>query len=393
MLTHWLWLITRKHVPRRQQLQLLEHFSDPEEIYRCTHFPDEIQCKPKILESLLDKDLTEAGRLVRLCADRRMSILTLQDAAYPARLRRIPEPPVVLFCRGILPDMDGQPAIGVVGTRKASSYGMHNAWQMSGEIAVCGAAVVSGGAAGIDTAALQGALDAQGTVVAVLGCGADVVYPKSNKKLFQNIMEKGCILSEYLPGTGPSPWQFPERNRIISGLSDGVLVVEAPEKSGALITARDAMNQGREIFAVPGNIDMHSYAGSNGLLRDGASVAMSGWDVVRNFASQYPNVKQREFVPQSPDKTPVPQEPERNDDKKDIDNPLPDAYSDCRQEQKDLDDLSQKILSCLDTSPISLDELMARLNMPATEIMQVLTKLTLMGMVKNHPGRLVSAKR
>lgn len=388
MLIHWVWLITRKHISRRQQLQLLEHFSDPEEIYRCENFPE--QFPSELLESLEDKDLTPARHIVKLCADRRMSIITLTDAAYPRRLRNIADPPLVLFCKGLLPDMDGQPVIGVVGTRKATAYGMQNAKNLSGQIAACGGLVVSGGAAGIDTAALQGALEAGKPAVAVLGCGADVVYPKNNKNLFDQIAKQGCILSEYLPGTGPAPWQFPERNRIISGLSDGILVVEAPEKSGALITARDAMNQGREVFAVPGNIDSVTCAGSNGLLREGASAVMSGWDVLRDYAPLYPDVEQRTVKPQprkqEQELPPLWQQP----DKKDIDNQPSDAYSDSKNASAGLDEKSRKVLACVETSPTSLDEILGKVDIPATEVMQVLTQLALLGVVKNHPGRMIS---
>lgn len=388
MLIHWIWLITRKHISRRQQLQLLEHFSDPEEIYGCENFPK--QFSPELLESLEDKELTQARHLVKLCADRRLGIITLTDAAYPRRLRNIADPPLVLFCKGMLPDMDGQPVIGVVGTRKATAYGMQNAKQMSGQIAACGGLVVSGGAAGIDTAALQGALEAGKPAVAVLGCGADVVYPKNNKNLFDQIAQQGCILSEYLPGTGPAPWQFPERNRIISGLSDGILVVEAPEKSGALITARDAMNQGREVFAVPGNIDSVTCAGSNGLLREGASAVMSGWDVLRDYAPLYPDVKQRTVTPQPRDQKQELPTSWQQPDKKDIDNQPSGAYSDSKNVPSELDEKSRRVLACVGTSPTSLDEILGKVDLPAAEVMQVLTQLALLGVVKNHPGRMVS---
>lgn len=391
MLQHWIWLITRKHISRRQQLELLEHFSDPEEIYRCEDFPEHFS--PQMLDSLEDKDLTAAANVVKLCADRRMGILTLTDASYPRRLRGISDPPLVLFYKGVMPDMDSQPVIGVVGTRKATPYGMNNAKGISRQLTTCGGLVVSGGAAGIDTAALEGALEAGKPVVAVLGCGADVAYPKNNKNLFDKIAQQGCIISEYLPGTGPAPWQFPERNRIISGLSDGILVVEAPEKSGALITARDAMNQGREVFAVPGNIDSATCAGSNGLLRDGASAAMSGWDVLRDYAPRYPDVRQRPVAPliaeEAEKRPPIIQQ----HDKKDIDNPPQCAYSDSKNLSGNLDEKSRKVLAGIGTSPTSLDDVLGRVDLPATEVMQVLTKLALLGIVENHPGRMVSAKR
>ena len=390
MLIHWIWLATRRHITRRQQLQLLEHFSDPEELYRCDSYASQLQLSAQMLDALEDKDLTEARSILKCCSDRRVNILTISDAAYPSRLRNISDPPVVLYYRGTLPDFEGQPVVGVVGTRKASVYGMQNAAQMAGQITACGGIVVSGGAAGIDTAALEGAVEAGGTPVAVLGCGADVVYPKSNRKLFDKIAQTGCILSEYLPGTAPAPWQFPERNRIISGLSDGILVVEAPERSGALITAREAMEQGREVFAVPGNINVASCAGSNGLLREGAGAVLTGWDVLSGFASRYPHVAQREFIPRQ--MQPEQGEPNTKSDKKVIDNPIATPYSDSKSPKVELDDISRQVLACVGTSPTAVDDVIAQLDMPATQVMQVLTKLALLGVVENHPGRLVSAK-
>lgn len=390
MLIHWIWLATRKHISRRQQLQLLEHFSDPEELYRCDTYSQHLQLSPPMLDALEDKDLTEARSIMKRCSDRRLGILTVSDAAYPRRLRNIADPPVVLYYRGMLPDFEGQPVVGVVGTRKASAYGMQNAAQMAGQIAACGGMVVSGGAAGIDTAALEGTIEAGGTPVAVLGCGADVVYPKSNRKLFDRIAENGCVLSEYPPGTAPAPWQFPERNRIISGLSDGILVVEAPERSGALITAREAMEQGREVFVVPGNINVNTCVGSNALLREGACAAMTGWDVLSGFAPRYPHVVQREFTPRQ--LPPEQRKPDTQSDKKVIDNPITTPYSDSKSPKIELDDESCKVLACVGASPTAVDDVIAQLDMPATQVMQVLTKLALMGVVENHPGRLVSAK-
>lgn len=399
MLTHWIWYATLPNISLRQKLEILEHFSDPEELYYTDCFDHLQNLSPQVRQALTNRDMTDAARIVKTCADRHIGILTMHDAAYPSRLRNIDEAPLVLYYKGILPDFEGQPVIGVVGTRKGSAYGMDNALQMSRQIAACGGLVISGGAAGIDTMALQGALDADAQTVAVLGCGVDVVYPKSNKELFAKIEENGCLLSEYLPGTGPKPWQFPARNRIISGLSNGVLVVEAPERSGALITARDAFEQGRDVFAVPGNIHVASSAGSNALLQDCAKAVFSGWDVLKEYAFQYPNVQQRSFVPKPTEPTPlqvaqgicVPAE--RIADKKDIDNPTSSAYSVLDSVILELDPLSRKLVERLDTTPTPVDALIEASGEPAAVVLGALTKLALLGVVENHPGKLVSVKR
>lgn len=400
MLIHWIWYAAMPKLSRGQKLALLERFSDPEDIYNTQCFDRLEQITPEAAEALENKDLTLAGQIIRECAEKQLGILTIRDAAYPTRLRSIADPPLVLYYKGRLPDFEQQPVIAVVGTRKASAYGMNNSRSMSRQIAACGGLVVSGGAYGVDTAALRGALEAGASTVAVLGCGADVVYPKTNRELFQRIAEKGCLLSEYLPGTEARPWQFPERNRILSGISNGVLVVEAPQKSGALITARDALEQGRDVFAVPGNIDVVTCAGSNALLQEGAAAAFSGWDVLKDYESQYPNVVQkRDFAP-FPDRDAsqvkvaqtahLPKLP-RESDKKDIDNKNTNDYSVLDNSNSRLSEQERKILSCLSRTPKPVDEVIAQTGIPAAEVLRLLTKLALSGVVMNHPGRLVSA--
>lgn len=385
MLIYWIWLATRQNLSRSKQLDLLEYFLTPDAIYNCNSYPRELELSENALLSLENKDLSAARRLVRLCSDKKIRIITLQDTIYPTRLRQIPDMPVVLYCKGFLPDLDAQPTVGVVGTRKASSEGLATARKMGCEIAACGGLVVSGGAAGIDAEALWGALDAGKPAVAVLGNGPDIVYPKSNTLLFAKLEEKGCILSEYPPGTKPTPWQFPERNRIISGMSDCTLVVEAPMKSGALITARDALEQGREVFSVPGSVTRESCAGSNALLRDGASVACCGWDVLQGYESRYPDIARREVAAQNA-------EAPRND-KKDIDNPPQGAYIDLECITQELDPLQKRIVETIGSETVYVDVLATKLDMSSPELMMALTDLGLMGIIENHPGRMVSVVR
>ncbi len=392
MLTHWIWYSRLPNISVRQKLMLLERFSDPQDLFHIQDYSGIPEITPEMAESLLNKDLTEARKIIKTCTELRIGILTMQDVQYPGRLRRIDEAPLVLYCKGMLPDLDSMPAIGVVGTRKASTYGEGITKKLTKQIAVCGGLVVSGGAAGIDTVALEAALSVGMPVVAVLGCGVDVAYPKENRKLFDRIAEKGCLISEYIPGTGPKPWQFPERNRIISGISNGVLVTEAPEKSGALITAARALSQGKDVYVIPGNIDVASCAGSNSLLQEGASAVFSGWDVVKNYASQYPDVAQREYIEQKTDETEAVHPEKPVSDKKAIDNSASDAYSEADSRIEQLDPLSQKVLAAMDDIPEPMDAVLARVDAPAQEIMGILTKLSLEGFVQIHPGRQVSLK-
>lgn len=202
-----------------------------------------------------------------------VEVLTPEDAGYPERLLRIPDPPPALYVRGKLPV---GPSVALVGSRKASPTGLDAARRISQALCERGVCVVSGLALGIDAAAHHGALAGGGPTVGVLGCGIDVVYPRSNRGLFERVEQDGALVSEYYLGEAPLPWRFPARNRIIAGLTDVLVVVEAAEKSGALITARHALESGRDVWAVPGPLEAAECRGSNKLLADGAGVL---WDV------------------------------------------------------------------------------------------------------------------
>ena len=197
-----------------QKQKLLDVFGDPEEIF-CSGrdaFREAAGLEGKALDALEDKDLTAARRILNLCAQKDICILTCREERYPARLKNIEDPPVILYYKGILPDWEECPVISVVGTRKASAYGMQIAHTLSAQVAACGGLVITGGADGIDSAALEGALAAGKPGVAVFGGGVDVIYPKSNTALFAQIEKQGCLLSHYPPGTPHYRWNFPVRN-------------------------------------------------------------------------------------------------------------------------------------------------------------------------------------
>ena len=223
------------------------------------------------------------------CARDGQFLLTMDDAGYPARLRNIYDPPLLLYGKGSLPLFDDEVAVTVVGTRDCTPYGVRAASQLGYELARQGALLVSGMAKGIDGEALKGALRAGGFTAAVLGGGADVVYPAANRRLYEDIAATGVILSEYPPGTEPKGDHFPVRNRLLSALSLATVVVEAPEKSGALITAATALEQGREVFAVPGPFDAPKSRGCNALIREGAGLVCEAWDVLSFYESRFPH--------------------------------------------------------------------------------------------------------
>ena len=212
------------------------------------------------------------------CERLRISVVPVVSSLYPERLKRIQRPPVVLYVKGTLPDC--RYSIGMVGSRMADAYGKKVAVSFGKALAVAGVVVVSGGATGIDTASHEGALQGGGKTIAVLGCGVDIVYPPANGKLFAEIAENGAIVSEYPPGTNPDRFRFPERNRIISGISQGIVLVQAAKRSGALITAEFAMDEGREVFCIPGNIFSNKSTGPHRLIKAGARLADSPTDIL-----------------------------------------------------------------------------------------------------------------
>ncbi len=378
-------------VTPRQMRNLLEHFSNPENVYKADDYSGVQDITQEMIKALSDKNTEPAKTRINACRRKCIGIITLDDAGYPERLRFIADPPPVLYYKGVLPDFSAYPAIGVVGTRNATTYGTTMAKDIAEQVARCGGLVVSGGAHGVDAAALQGALNAKAPSVTVLGCGVDVDYPAANRPLFRKLENYGCLLSEYPPGTKPAPWQFPARNRIISGISNGVLVIEAPEKSGALITARNALEQGRDVFVVPGNIDMPTCAGSNALLREGAGAVFSGWDILREYAPDYPKTVRDIRINTLP-RTAEPLAVKPAADKNSVDIPETNAYSGKENKTIDLTETEQKLLSCMTQTPRPIDEVILQAGIPAAVAMGVLTKMALKGLVVNHPGKRISVK-
>ena len=381
MLVHWIWFSLLQGMNGRQKLQLLERFHSPEDMYALE--ARGLKDMPFDCTALLQKDLRKATDILKTCAEQMIGVLTFTDSGYPNRLRSVDDPPMVLYYRGSLPTWELQPVIGVVGTRKASSYGLRIAGAISAQIAACGGIVASGGAFGIDTKALDGALSQGQTTVAVMAGGLDHPYPKANMPLFHKIMENGCLLSEHPPYTKGYRGNFLQRNRIISALSDAVLVVEAPHRSGALSTARHAMEQGKELFAVPGNVDNPFSVGSNELLQDGARPALSGWDVLADLQSSYPGVVEKRS-PQLVEKAPPPL------DKKEIDTAIKPSYTD--PQVCSLSAEEQQIVAYMSPQPKLVDEILAQVDIPASKALSLITMLAMRGVIQNHPGGQVSLK-
>jgi DNA processing protein len=274
-------------------------------------------------------------------------LLTLDDERYPALLRELDAPPALLYVRGRLVPQDAK-ALSVVGTRKATKYGRDATYHLAGTLAKQGITIISGLALGVDTLAHRAALDNNGRTIAVMGCGVDVVYPHENADLIQRIARQGALISEFPLGTQPIPANFPRRNRIISGLALGVLVTEAPKRSGSLITASLAAEQGREVFAVPANIYNQTGRGTNRLIQDGAKLVMDVHDILEEFEIAADTVQTRQVTEKV-----VP--------------------ANATEEQ---------LLEHLAADPIHIDDLARLCDLPVAEITSALTILELKGLAQ-----------
>ena len=283
-----------------------------------------------------------------------ITILTFDDQDYPERLRLIPDPPRVLYRLGVLlpPDGDG---IAVIGARAATAYGRTVAERLGRELAAAGITVISGLARGIDGCAHRGALAGGGRTVAVLGSGLDRMYPPEHARLAAGIAAQGALLSEFPLGAEPEPWHFPLRNRVISGLARGVVVVEAAARSGALGTADMALEQGREVFAIPGPITSPTSAGTNRLIRQGAGLVESARDVLESFPDLAARLPAVEGIPAA---------------------------------IAGLSDSEQRLLNAIGSAPLPIDDIIRISPDPAAATAALLTALELKGLVRQHPGKI-----
>lgn len=285
-LINWIWLAETIGRSGTVFRKLIRQFSHPEELIRTDE--ETIRTVPELTEhtvrALMNKDRSEAVRILDSCERLGISLLPYTEQDYPQILREIPDPPALLYYVGKLPDFGRRFCVGMVGTRKMSESGMQNAFRLSYELAGAKALIISGLAEGIDGVCAVGAICGGGETVAVIGCGLDIAYPRHHGKLMNHIVETGgAILSEYPPGTRPMHYHFPIRNRIISGLSQVVIVVEAGAVSGSLITAKEALRQGRGVYALPADTGAEIAEGNNQLLRDGAKVVLNAQDLVEHY--------------------------------------------------------------------------------------------------------------
>jgi DNA processing protein len=353
LLTDWLRLEGARGVGLRTAQLLLKAFGSPRAIFEAGHASLAAQVGPSLARTLCAPPSRQTLELIDTTLAWMEApahhVLALGDAAYPQALANIPDPPLLLYIRGRI-DLLARPALAIVGSRNATLQGKANAAAFAGALSRAGVCVVSGLALGIDAAAHEGALRDAGSTIAVVGTGADLFYPARNRALAERIANAGCIVSEYALGTPPNSGNFPRRNRIISGLSCGVLVVEAAAQSGSLITARVAAEQGREVFALPGSIHAPLAKGCHQLIRDGARLVETVNEILE--AMQV---------------SPLATAPSAS-------NILP-TETDCTD-----------LLDQLGHEPIDVDDLLERLDSNIGELSMGLLALEMAGMIERLPG-------
>ena len=390
-----LWLSTRRGLSQRHQVELLDYFGGAERVY----FADREAFEPLRLtqeakRALCDKSLDGPNRILERCDRLGLFLLSCQDGAYPERLLQLSDYPLVLYGKGRLFRFDEEVAIAMVGSRQCSAYGVRTAGRIAMGLAQAGALVVSGLAQGIDAASLKGALQGGGPVVSVLAGGVDVVYPSCNGWLYEDVAARGAILSENPPGTRPDGWRFPIRNRIISGLSLGVVAVEAGERSGALITAHDALDQGRDVFAVPGPVDAATSAGTNRLIAQGeAKLVRTAGDILCEYEGRYahklcrPRLMTAEEADERLEVIPTPP-PEPEPEKPATGETLPLAP---RSALEQMGEEQREIFFLLSEKTLTADEIVGRTEIPARRVNTALTILQAGGYLKELPGRRFAA--
>lgn len=394
-LKYWLWLTTRQGLDARSVLTVLDYFVTPERAYYADREEyDQLPIPPRARIGLYSKELDTADRILGDCQRLSLRIMTLRDGDYPERLRQISTPPAVLYIRGKLFDFDEEPAIAVVGSRKPSQYGEMAAAKLGLELAAGGALVLSGIAEGLDTCALKGALKAGGPVVSVLGGGIDVPYPAVNRYLYEDVAAAGALISEYPPGTEHKGFHFPRRNRILSGLSLGVLAVECKLHSGTMSTVRHAMDQDRDIFAIPGAINAPMSEGTNWLIQQGAKLVTRGEDILEEYRDRFPGrlgrreplspqAEQQRLEDMEREETalPVKQETPVQEER-----PPLERVSKAEQAGRFTDD-QLAILRALGEESRSAEELVEQTGIPARRILSALTMLQVERAVEEGAGR------
>lgn len=389
---YWLWL--QKALGEGAYIsRIVDEFGSAKALYNANIL--EWRMSPNLtarqIDMLGETDINSVDEIIYTCQSNNWQIIDYDDNRYPKRLKEIINPPAVLYADGDLPDIDNLAVIGVVGTRKASDYAIKVTHIMSRGATDAGLLIVSGGALGVDTAAHKGALMAGGKTVAVLGCGLGTNYLNENKSLRDTIKHNGALVTEYPPFTRASRTTFPMRNRIISGLSVGVLVVEAGVKSGSLITANFALEQGRDVFAIPASVLSLDFAETNKLIDDGAMVATKPVHLAAPYAERFDTVNLskvkgvEEYMTVLSDKSanaPKSAAPVFGADRKDREKRMK-----MEKQASKLTGSAKTVYQCLDESFAHIDVITEKTGLTVSQVMAALTQLEIMGLTESTSGK------
>jgi len=364
-LSDWIALSFVIGVGSRTAASLIDMFGSPAALFASSHRSlESVSLRPETIDAIKSAELREkATREIESLAKIGGKALILTDEQYPKLLRETYDPPIVIYCLGDLVSACSQPAVAIVGSRRCSTYGRNVAEKLARELAERGITVVSGLARGIDSAAHRGALDGRGLTVGVMGTGLDGVYPKENRRLAARIAEQGALVTEFPLATPPVSQNFPFRNRVISGLALGVMVVEGAERSGSLITARLAYEQGRDVFAVPGNITSAKSFGPNYLIKDGAKLVQTWRDVIEELPA---DLKAEILLAERGER----------------------AARTVSADEVVLTDPERKVLKILNTDdPVHIDLLISKAGLGLGELMGALLRLEMLDRIRQLPGK------
>ena len=394
---YWLWLQCALGAGAKTD-ELLAYFGDPEKMYNAGSAEWRLSglLTDKKINSLKSMSPSETGGIFRECKAKGYSIITPDNVNYPERFKQLRDMPLVLFALGDISVLKDTVSIGVVGTRNASNYGIETAQKLSYALASCGVTIVSGGALGIDSEAHAGAMLAKGRTVAFLGCGLSFDYLKENAPLRRAITKYGAVVSEFAPFVPASRTTFPIRNRLISGLTLGTLVIEAGIKSGSLITANFALEQGKDVFAVPGDIVRSSFDGANHLIKNGAKPVFSAMDILSEYEYLYADLI--DFSKAEISLSQIPYVEYRKKSKKEVsqDSVVKKESEKAKmpikeKEKKELDDSfsmdAKKVYSVLNENPTHVDDILRQTALKMSDVLSALTELELMGEVESVEGK------
>ena len=375
---YWIWLTTLDGITAYDITALMERFDSAAEIYEENSFDGIYGIKPSVRSKLMDKSLKTAEETLKKAEEIGAKVITFDSTGFPDALRYINNPPYVLYLRGEILNWDRLLMIGVVGTREATEYGIAATKRICTGLAANGVTIVSGMARGIDTVAARAAIDSGGKTVAVLGCGIDMAYPRENTALMNEIMKNGAVISEYPPGAKPLKTHFPERNRIISGLSKGILVTEAPKKSGALITANYALDDGRDLFAVPGSIFKKSSEGTNALIASCAKAVSSEHDILSEYVYEIERLKIKKPVKNAVKAFFAGKGSEK------VNNEIRLSIDD--KKYQNLSDKEKTVVGLLLDKNMHIDDIKRQSGIDITELNRILSMLELGGYINKLPG-------